>query len=112
VRSRGAFLGEGRGRAWAALRRLFPTALLFSAFATLAAGFLASSYERSSPYPFTAMLPATLGVILLARASSASRTVAAPWRALRGLAAFAAVFAVAFLMLDRMDPTYLAGFGL
>jgi len=107
-----ALVGPRRGPAVVAVRRLTPMAIAFSAVATGAGGYLASRYEQTSPYPFTAMFPAMLAVILLARAWSAAGSPAAAPRALRATVAFVGVFAAAFLLLDRMDPLYLQGFGL
>ncbi len=101
-----------RAQAMRAVRDLLPMALLFSAVACGVGGYLASRYERSSPYPFTAMLPAMLAVALCARAWSATGTKAGAARVFRSLVAFVGVFAAAFLLLDHMDPTYLSGFGL
>ena len=58
------------------------------------------------------MFPATFAVIMLARASSATGGANGFARTGRAIASFLGVFAAAFLILDRMDPTYLAGFGL
>jgi hypothetical protein len=95
-----------------AIARLAPMALAFAAFATLVGGFLASTYESSSPLPFAALLAPMFGVFLSARAWSASGSARLPARVLRGAACFTSIFAVAFLALDRMDPMYLQGFGL
>jgi hypothetical protein len=101
-----------RRRALLAVKRLAPMALLFALVATVLGGTLASRYERSSPYPFTAMLPVIFLVALVARAWSSTGSPV-PWaRWLRAVVSFTGVFAAAFLMLDRMDPVYLGGFGL
>ena len=107
-----ALVRPGRGRVLRAVWRLAPMALAFATLASGVGGYLASSYEQSSPYPFAAMLPAMFVIILLARAGSAGGPDGAPTRALRALVAFAGVLGAAFLMLDRMDPAYLSGFGL
>jgi tetratricopeptide (TPR) repeat protein len=106
------FLGPGRARAVRAVRELAPTALVFAAVACGVAGFLASRYEQTSPYPFTAMFPVTFVIAVLARAWGAAGSPAPRARALRAAASFVGVFAAAFLLLDHMDPTYLQGFGL
>ncbi len=107
-----ALAGPGRGAVRLAVRRVAPLALAFSAFACGVGGLLASSYEQTSPLPVHGHAPAVFGTILLARAWSAGGSTAPPARALRAIVSFAGVFAAAFLMLDRMDPAYLQGFGL
>ncbi len=104
--------GARKGRAWDATLRVTPMAAAFAVVACGVAGYLASRYEQSSPLPFGSILPAMLVVILLARASSAGGSASVPARATRAVVAFGGVFAAAFLLLDRMDPVYLSGFGL
>jgi hypothetical protein len=107
-----AFARPSRELALGAVRRLAPMALVFAALASGVGGVLASRYEQTSPYPFTAMGPAIFAIALLARAWSASGSERREARVLRAVVSFAGVFAAAFLMLDRMDPIYLQGFGL
>jgi hypothetical protein len=107
-----ALARPGRGAVVGAVGRVAPMAALFAAAATGIAGYLASRYEQSNPYPFAAMLPVMLLVSLLARAWSAGGTPKPAARLIRSVVAFAGIFAAAFLVLDRMDPMYLAGFGL
>ena len=107
-----ALAKPGRAEVIRAVRRIAPMALVFAAVACFCAGYLASRYEQTSPYPFTAMFPVMLAVALLSRAWSAGGSPALPARAVRAVASFAGVFAAAFLMLDRMDAIYLQGFGL
>jgi hypothetical protein len=107
-----AAVRRDRAQAIRAVRDLLPMALVFSLVACGIGGYLASRYERSSPYPFTAMLPAMLAVALCARAWSATGARAAAARVFRSAVAFVGVFAAAFLLLDHMDPSYLSGFGL
>jgi len=107
-----AAVRRGRERVFRAVRRLAPMALAFSLFATGAAGYLASRYEQSSPYPFAAMFPLTFAIVMLGRAWSAGGSPAPPARVVRALMGFAGIFAAAFLLLDHMDPIYLQGFGL
>jgi tetratricopeptide (TPR) repeat protein len=102
----------GRARVIAAVSAAAPMALVFASLACGAAGYLASRYEQTNPLPFTAMLPAIFVISLLSRAWSARGSRAPLARALRATVAFAGVFAAAFLVLDRMDPVYLSGFGL
>jgi tetratricopeptide (TPR) repeat protein len=99
-------------RVLTAVRRLAPMAVAFAVVATGVSGFLASQYEQSNPYPFAALAPAMFVVFLLSRAWSAGGSSSRLARALRASVSFAGVFGAAFLLLDRMDPTYLSGFGL
>jgi hypothetical protein len=105
-------LGRSRVRVVHAVRELAPMAIVFAAVACGVAAFLASRYEQTSAYPFAAMFPAMFAVALLARSWSAAGSPALHARIFRAVASFAGVFAAAFLLLDRMDPLYLQGFGL
>ena len=107
-----SFARPGRARVLHATFELAPMALLFALLASGVGGLLASRYEQTSPYPFTAMLPAMFVISLLARAWSAAGSPRREARALRAVVSFVGVLAAAFLLLDRMDPAYLAGFGL
>jgi hypothetical protein len=102
----------GRRRVLVAAGRLAPMALAFAFVATGVGGLLASRYEQTKPFPFTTLLPQIFGIIILARIWSAGGSPRPEARAFRAVVAFAGVFAVAFLILDRMDPIYLQGFGL
>ena len=107
-----ALAGRERKRVVSSVREVAPMALIFAGLASGVGGYLASRYEQTSPYPFTAMLPAMFMVSVLARAWSAGGPSGSVARAFRGVVAFGGVFGAAFLLLDRMDPVYLAGFGL
>ena len=107
-----ALAGNHRRLALRAAGGVTPMAILFAATATLVGGFLASRYEQASPYPFTKMLAWMVGVIVVARIGSGGGSPKLPARVFRAVLAFAGVFAAAFLLLDKMDPVYLAGFGL
>jgi hypothetical protein len=107
-----AIARPGRAAALRGVRKIAPMALAFAAFACGVGGLLASSYEQTSPYPFTSMFPTVFVVILLARCSSANGSSAPIARTLRATVAFSGIFAAAFLLLDHMDPVYLQGFGL
>jgi len=91
---------------------VLPLALLFSVFAGAAGGLLASSYETGNATPFLMIVPATLAVILVGRAWSAVGSERAPARALRAVLCSSSLFAIALLLLEKVTPEYLEGFGL
>jgi hypothetical protein len=100
------------GEAARALRALGPVALLFVAFVAVAGGVLASNYESGNASPFLWLGAAVLPLVLLARAWSAVGSQRAAARAARATLCGASVVAAAFVLLDTLDPQYLAGFGL
>jgi hypothetical protein len=93
-------------------RRILPLAIAFSLFTAVGGGLLAASYEAGSAGPFLMLGPTILGVILLSRVWSAvgSRNVGA--RVTRGVFSASSLFAAAFLLLERLTPQVLDGFGL
>lgn len=100
-----------RGRADVA--RFVPWALVSTAWIGGASALLASRYEHESVAPFLAFAAALLPIALAARAWSAASPTRTSWvRAGRALLAAAAVLGAAFLVLERIDPRYLEGFGL
>ncbi len=115
----GAFTGfavvaiaRGRSRLGAA-RRFVPWALALVAWLGGVGGLLASRYERGNALPFLAFGALLLPIVLLARAwGVASDGSSRARRAGRALVAASAVLAAAFLLLERIDPRYLDGFGL
>jgi hypothetical protein len=100
------------GDALRALRALGPVALLFIAFIAVAGGALASNYESGNASPFLWLGAAVLPLVLLARAWSAVGSQRAGARAARAALCGASVVAMAFVLLDTLDPQYLVGFGL
>jgi len=102
-RARGALAGT---------RRIFPLAVAFCVFAAGGGGVLAASYEPGSGGPFLILGFAMLVVVLLSRAWSTvgSRTAAA--RLTRGAFAASSLLAATFLLLERLTPQVLDGFGL
>jgi hypothetical protein len=102
----------GAGTAARAAGRVLPTAALFCAFATAAGGLLASSYESGSATPFLMVAPAMLATILLSRAWSAVGSRALAARTLRATLCASSLFAATLLLLERVTPEYLEGFGL
>jgi hypothetical protein len=106
-------LAKQRARgALAATRRILALAAAFCLFVAGGGGLLAASYEAGSAGPFLMLAPAMLAFILLARAWSSvgSRNLAS--RVTRGVLSASSVFAAAFLLLERLTPNVLDGFGL
>ncbi len=104
-----------RGALGAAARELrahAPVATLFVAFVAAGGGALASNYESGNASPFLLLGAAVLPLILLARTWGAVGSRRKPARIARALLSAATILAAAFLMLDRMHPQYLSGFGL
>lgn len=100
------------GDAWQALRSVGPVAALFVVFIAGAGGVLASNYESGNALPFVALAAAVLPLVLVARAWGAVGSDARAARVGRALLCGASVVAMAFLLLDMVNPTYLEGFGL
>jgi hypothetical protein len=100
------------GHAGRELRKLAPVAALFVAFVALGGGALASNYESGNASPFLLLGAAVLPLVLIARAWSAVGSASRAARVARSLLCAASVLAAAFLLLDTVDPQYLAGFGL
>ncbi len=100
------------GQAWSALRELAPAALGFVAFVAIAGGVLASQYESGNATPFLLFGATVLPLVLLARAWGAVGSQTRAARLGRSLLCAATVMAAAFVLLERVYPDYLAGFGL
>lgn len=110
-----AVFAVARGGALTAARaagRVLPDAGLFCVFAAAGGGLLASTYESGNAMPFLMVAPAMLAAILIARAWSAVGSRALFARVLRATLCASAVFAGALLLMERMTPEYLEGFGL
>jgi tetratricopeptide (TPR) repeat protein len=100
------------GQAWAALRDLAPPAIGFVAFVAIAGGVLASQYESGNATPFLLLGAAVLPLVLLARAWGAVGSQTRAARLGRALLCAATVVAAAFVLLEKVYPDYLVGFGL
>jgi hypothetical protein len=100
------------GEVWPELRRLAPVATTFVAFAAVGGGMLAASYESGSSSPFLLLGAVVLPLVLVARAWATVGSARASARAARAVLCAATVVAAAFLLLDTIQPQYLAGFGL
>jgi hypothetical protein len=94
------------------LRKLAPVAALFVVFVAVGGGALASNYESGNASPFLLLGAVVLPLVLLARAWSAVGSTRSAARVGRSLLCAATVLAAAFLLLDAVNPQYLAGFGL
>jgi hypothetical protein len=95
-----------------ALVALAPVALAFVAFVALGGGALASRYESGNALPFLLLGAASWPLVILARAWSAVGSPRPALRVGRALLCGATLVAAAFLLLDRVSPDYLEGFGL
>lgn len=111
-----ALLRAGRqktlGQAWSALRELAPAAVGFVAFVAIAGGVLASQYESGNATPFLLLGATVLPLVLLARAWGAVGSQTRAARTGRALLCAATVLAMAFVLLEKVYPDYLVGFGL
>jgi hypothetical protein len=111
-----ALVRAGRKRAlaqaWSALRELAPAAIGFVAFVAIAGGVLASQYESGNATPFLLLGAAVLPLVLLARAWGAVGSQTRAARVGRSLLCAATVMAAAFVLLEKVYPDYLVGFGL
>jgi hypothetical protein len=94
------------------LRRAAPRVLLFAVFVAGAGALLASSFEPGSAAPFVALGAAVLPIGLVARAWGAAGSRHAGARIGRAVLSAAAMLGAGFLVLERIDARYLAGFGL
>ncbi|HTQ42688.1 MAG TPA: hypothetical protein VMI75_07995 [Polyangiaceae bacterium] len=100
------------GQAWSALRELAPAALGFVAFVAIAGGLLASQYESGNATPFFLLGAAVLPLVLVARAWGAVGSQTRAARMGRALLCAVTVMATAFVLLEKVYPEYLVGFGL
>jgi hypothetical protein len=104
--------GGASPRALAAVGRAAPFLAVYLAWVGLVGGYLASTYENGSPAPFLlfALVMGPLVVLLRVWSAVGSRSLAA--RVGRGVTAAVATFAVAFLVVEHVNVSYLEGFGL
>jgi hypothetical protein len=98
--------------ALAAVTRIARPATFFMLYAGLAGGYLASSYENGTPVPFFLFAAFMLPLVGLFRMWSAVGSPRLAARIGRGLAAVTATLAVAFLVVEHVNPAFLGGFGL
>jgi hypothetical protein len=95
-----------------AVRRIAPVFVVFLLYCGVVGGWLASSYENGSPAPFFLFAAVMLPLVVLLRMWSAVGSQRRLARVARGVAAVAATVAVGFLVVERVNPAYLEGFGL
>jgi hypothetical protein len=95
-----------------AVRRVAPMIAFFFVYAGLLGGYLASSYENSSSLPFVLFAAFMLPLVAIFRVWSAVGSPRFTARAGRGVMAVAATIALGFLVVERINPIYLEGFGL
>ncbi len=101
-----------RRRALPAVRRVAPALAVFLLHVALVGGYLASTYENSSPVPFFWFAALMVPLLVLFRAWSAVGSPRLAARLARGGAAAAAAIALGFLVVEHVNPGYLEGFGL
>lgn len=104
-------IARRRGRV-AAVRRFVPWALAIAAYVAGIGGLLATTYERGNAVPFLAFGIVLVPLVVLARAWAIASGAGGARRFGRAVLSAGAVFAAAFLLLERIDPRYLDGFGL
>jgi hypothetical protein len=95
-----------------AVRRLAPSVAAFLSYAGLTGGYLASTYENGTPFPFLWFAAFMLPLALIFRGWSAVGSPDLASRAGRAVLAVAATMALGFLVVESIDTTFLAGFGL
>ncbi len=95
-----------------AVRRLAPVFAVFLVHAGLVGGYLASTYENSSSLPFVLFAAFLLPLLVVVRVWSAVGSTRPVARVGRAAAAVAATIALGFLVVERLNPAYLEGFGL
>jgi hypothetical protein len=107
-----ALLRRRGGGALAGVRRILPLAAAFCLFVAGGGGLLASSYEAGSAGPFFVLGAAILGISLLSRAWSSIGSKRVSARLGRSMVAASCVVAATFLLLEKLTPQVLDGFGL
>jgi len=95
-----------------AVGRIARLVAVFLLYAGLMGGYLASSYENGNPLPFVLFAGFMLPLVVVFRMWSAVSSPRPSARVGRGFAAVAATIAVAFLVVEHVNPAYLEGFGL
>jgi hypothetical protein len=103
---------RAREKALGAVRSGAPAMAGFCAYAGIGGGAMASRFENGDPFPFLlfALLLLPLTALLRAWGAVGSPRIAA--RVARGAAAGAAALALAFLVIEQINPSFLGGFGL
>ena len=95
-----------RTRAWSGL------VIGYAAYVAIAGALIASGYQRGTAVPFLLLGIALVPVLFLARAWAAAGSQSRSARALRAVVCAASALGAAFLVLERVNPSYLEGVGL
>jgi hypothetical protein len=95
-----------------AVRRIAPLLMVFFVYSGLVGGYLASCYENSSSLPFLLFAVFMLPLVAIFRMWSAVGSPRRAARVGRAVAAVSATFALGFLVVERVNPSYLQGFGM
>jgi hypothetical protein len=98
--------------AFGAIRRAAPVVGLFLVYTGMVGGCMASSYENGSAMPFVLFASFMLPLAVVFRLWSAVGSAHLTARVGRSSAAVAATLALAFLVIEQINPSYLEGFGL
>ena len=104
-----------RGRIHAlrvAVLRAAPLVLGFATYVAVLGGYLASKYESGNSTPFFVLGGALVVIIFAARALGAAGSPKPLARVARAVLCGSGALAAAFVVLERLDPAYLDGFGL
>lgn len=99
------------GRIVPALRRTGKVALAFGLFAAVAGAVLGARHTQGTELPFVALGVLLLPLFLLARAWSAVGSPLPAARIARAALCASSAFALAFLVVERIDASFLVGFG-
>jgi hypothetical protein len=84
----------------------------FVLYVGLMGGYLASSYENGSALPFVLFATCMLPLLAIFRVWSAAGSAHVAARAGRGIAAITATLALAYIVVEHVNPAYLEGYGL
>jgi hypothetical protein len=103
---------RARVRVRGAIRRVFGFVVGYGIYVAAAGALLASGYENGHARPFVLLGAALPPLLVLARAWGAAGSSAPTARGARALVAAASVLGASFLVLERVDASYLEGFGL
>jgi hypothetical protein len=101
-----------KGALGAAMRRVTPLVVAFTAYVGVVGGVLASKYETGNAKPFLVFGAALFPLLLAARAWGAAGSPTPFARAGRAVACAAGAVGAAFVILAYLDPAYLDGYGL
>lgn len=94
------------------VRGVAPLVVFFFGYAGAVGGYVATSYENGSAAPFLLFAAVMVPFAMMLRVWSAVGSPRPAARALRGVAAVAGTLAVGFLVVERVNPTFLQNFNL